>query len=310
MESSSKLLESITCPVCIDKVGVYALIECGHNLCSGCIRGIQNISRQIKCPICRVKVTKKPIIFRPLAEYLESGVASQMETFFNTLFNDNANANTNANTNANITNLFDYDGLYARPNTRIINNNNPGNAGNVNNLGQQINIEQLQLQAECEYNYNDWDISEENVMLHEIAQYTVGRTIYRLTSENFSFIKKNREAKAIVFKDTFKIIERYNPLNNRINHRRVILVLENLNIIDKIHTIERMISVKLPSYILRSEMRERNGYQNTLGVYTGLADIQHSNTGIITKQLQIGAKFVWFKNNIMGIRWHILHAAE
>jgi hypothetical protein len=175
MESSSKLLESITCPVCIDKVGVYALIECGHNLCSGCIRGIQNISRQIKCPICRVKVTKKPIIFRPLAEYLESGVASQMETFFNTLFNDNANTNANTNANANITNLFDYDGLYARSNTRIINNNNPGNAGNVNNLdnlsnlGQQINIEQLQLQAECEYNYNDWDISEENVMLHEIA---------------------------------------------------------------------------------------------------------------------------------------------
>ena len=314
------LFEIFKCPVCIDKIGVYALIECGHNLCSDCIRGINNSSAGIiKCPMCRVVVTKKPIIFQPLASHLEDGSRLAMNAWFENIFNADAyapsappSAAPSAAPAALLANVAGgaggAGGAGVRQRTLYTFNNLP-----VYNPS----LDELQLKASTEFNYDniDWFNNVEISTFQDLASFKMNPYLgFHNDEYYYTFIKSSGVSGAsgapIIFEDTFKIIEKRRTIPHQ-NHRRVILILENLNIIEKIQKVEYIMKKANPNCLLRTEINSRANYQNTLAVHSGLANLSTPlyNQNFVTMKLKIAARFGWIKEGRIGVRWHIVQTS-
>jgi hypothetical protein len=279
-------LEIFKCPVCIDKIGVYALIECGHNLCSDCIRKIHLTSNQIKCPLCRVLVTEKPIIFQPLASHLEDGVKQITENFFISIFNKTSSvANRLPHSNNHFTQPVTNDLLCIQ-------------------AFREYSCENITPLRWNEFLSDQYQIDSIYTSIHDIINFSISDVRFALNYEIISPFS-NITGTPIVFEDTFNLIERD---TRRSDHRRVYLILSNLNIINKIKTVEKLAERFFPGYSLRSELRNRNNLQNTLGVHTGISILpDHSNMHIpISIKLKIAARCVWLNGCNIGVRWHIV----
>lgn len=306
-------LEIFKCPVCFDKIGVYALTECGHNLCSDCIRGINNSSRSIKCPLCRAPITRKPVIFQPLASHLENGIIPIMDALFETMFNTTNQitspiSNFSSIINRSNNNIGDPRDRYLTNNTNYTYNTLPSF------LPYNPTLRELETQACYEFNYQNlnsyWYQNHEISIQSDIQYYKLNNFEFSFNDEHFhSFLSENSNGIIynipIIFEDTFKLYER---TSSRSNYRRVTLILENLNIINKLQAVENILRTKYPSSILRTELGARNNYQNTLAVHTGITNLPNDSNieNYITIKLKIAARFAWIKNNRMGIRWHII----
>lgn len=54
--NKNKLIDIISCPICLEKYKHPRNLKCGHPFCTTCLHMI-NINNEITCPICR-KITK------------------------------------------------------------------------------------------------------------------------------------------------------------------------------------------------------------------------------------------------------------
>ncbi|XP_021518163.1 E3 ubiquitin-protein ligase TRIM31 [Meriones unguiculatus] len=53
-----KLLEEVTCPICMDILQEPVTIDCGHNFCLQCISQVGRTSENIQCPLCKFSVSR------------------------------------------------------------------------------------------------------------------------------------------------------------------------------------------------------------------------------------------------------------
>ncbi|CAO2636278.1 E3 ubiquitin-protein ligase TRIM31 [Lemmus lemmus] len=60
---ASKLLEDVTCPICIEILQDPVTIDCGHNFCLYCINQVGKTTEILQCPLCKLPVNKNT--FRP-----------------------------------------------------------------------------------------------------------------------------------------------------------------------------------------------------------------------------------------------------
>ncbi|CAO2636276.1 E3 ubiquitin-protein ligase TRIM31 [Lemmus lemmus] len=60
---ASKLLEDVTCPICMEILQNPVTIDCGHNFCLQCIDQVGKTTEILQCPLCKLPVNKNT--FRP-----------------------------------------------------------------------------------------------------------------------------------------------------------------------------------------------------------------------------------------------------
>ncbi|CAO2636280.1 E3 ubiquitin-protein ligase TRIM31 [Lemmus lemmus] len=63
LNQTSKLLEDMTCPICMEILQDPVTIDCGHNFCLQCINQVGKTTENLQCPLCRLPVNKNT--FRP-----------------------------------------------------------------------------------------------------------------------------------------------------------------------------------------------------------------------------------------------------
>jgi hypothetical protein len=44
------------CPICLDKINIEYMTNCGHVFCTDCIHGYYDFHKDIKCPMCRAEI--------------------------------------------------------------------------------------------------------------------------------------------------------------------------------------------------------------------------------------------------------------
>lgn len=73
---ASQLQEDVTCPICMEILQDPVTIDCGHNFCLHCITQVGEISKNMKCPLCKCSVDKNN--FRP--NKLLASLAEKIQT--------------------------------------------------------------------------------------------------------------------------------------------------------------------------------------------------------------------------------------
>ena len=63
LKRASKLLEDMTCPICMEILQNPVTIDCGHNFCLQCINQVGKTKEILHCPLCQLPVNKNA--FRP-----------------------------------------------------------------------------------------------------------------------------------------------------------------------------------------------------------------------------------------------------
>nr|XP_048294286.1 E3 ubiquitin-protein ligase TRIM31-like [Myodes glareolus] len=63
LKRASKLLEDMTCPICMEILQDPVTIDCGHNFCLQCINQVGKTRENLQCPLCQLPVNKNA--FRP-----------------------------------------------------------------------------------------------------------------------------------------------------------------------------------------------------------------------------------------------------
>ncbi|KAK7802457.1 hypothetical protein U0070_011327 [Myodes glareolus] len=63
IERVNKLLEDVTCPICMEILQNPVIIDCGHNFCLQCINQVVQTKENPQCPLCQLPVNKNA--FRP-----------------------------------------------------------------------------------------------------------------------------------------------------------------------------------------------------------------------------------------------------
>ncbi|XP_075835338.1 E3 ubiquitin-protein ligase TRIM31-like [Microtus pennsylvanicus] len=58
LKRASKLLEDVTCPICIEILRNPVTIDCGHNFCLQCIDQVGKTTENLQCPLCKLPVNK------------------------------------------------------------------------------------------------------------------------------------------------------------------------------------------------------------------------------------------------------------
>ena len=297
--------ESLQCPVCLDKYGSYLLTECGHTLCDTCIIKINEQSGIIKCPLCREIVKNKPILVQVFAGTLSSDEKLRITEKFNQLFpvNQNQSIPVQNQIQHSVNNLelvenakkeFEFyyptiEGISWEGIPNIINSNQTYATDNISSLRRIVLINQkFALSGSAR---NQWFFSP--------------------------FLSS-----PIIFKDTFRIIDRdCNRVDNVSRHRRIILVMTNLQtnfvktmanrVIEEVNRAfsSQLVIPNIFQYSYYNDIINRCGFTNTLCVHSGNWNIQSTfgyNT-VYSKELVIACRGIWFNENNYGFRFHIMN---
>lgn len=278
-------IDSLTCPICLEKIATYVLSECSHSLCYNCIEGLHNHSRNIKCPTCRKVVTKSPILFQSLAYTMPENTHIRMKSLFQNWFAE----------------------VPTQP------------AQNTTNNFYIILQESAKKEYEC-YQYRNEIIQKWQYILNQInfqnsrdIQFDTISSISRVTilhhdryncnisGTSWSFIPFTQP---VIIKDRFHLIEK--PENNTIaiRHRRLIAVLTN-NQVNLIRLLANVVINQMRNSTTNQfydEINRREGYENTICIHSGLFG------EIRNQQIVIGCRGVWLNGSNYGIRFHILNA--
>ncbi|CAO2636279.1 E3 ubiquitin-protein ligase TRIM31 [Lemmus lemmus] len=76
LKQASKLLEDMTCPICMEILQDPVTIDCGHNFCLQCINQVGKTTENLQCPLCKLPVNKNT--FRP--NKLLASIAENIQT--------------------------------------------------------------------------------------------------------------------------------------------------------------------------------------------------------------------------------------
>ena len=278
-------VETLTCPICLDKIATYVLTECSHSLCYLCIESLHNHSRNIKCPTCRKVITKSPILFQSLAYTMPENTHTRMKSLFTSWFPE---------TSTNVVETFQ---------------------SSIRNFAMI-----LQESAKKEYEYphsnnDNWEYiinqinfyNSENIIFDTLSSIVRVNITNNLVHTNilgdiWTFIPF---AKPVIIKDKFQLIEK--PGNNTlpIPHRRLIAILTNnqVNII-KTLAISIISEMRLrTSNQFYDEISTREEYSNTICIHSGLYNSISLNQNIV-----IGCRGLWLNRNNYGFRFHVLNS--
>ncbi|XP_041490973.1 E3 ubiquitin-protein ligase TRIM31-like [Microtus oregoni] len=58
LQRVSKLLEDVTCPICMEILQDPVTTDCGHNFCLQCINQVGKTTENLQCPLCKLPVNK------------------------------------------------------------------------------------------------------------------------------------------------------------------------------------------------------------------------------------------------------------
>lgn len=281
-------VESLTCPICLDKIATYVLRECSHALCYACIEGLHGHSENMKCPTCRTAIIKAPILFQSLAYTMPENTSTRMKSLFESWFPEPV---------------------------RIAQAMEPVGVAQAREP-VYMNPAILQESAKKEYEYRYEIIEKWHYTLHQIKfhnsrniQFDTISSISRITILHhdtfthvaWSFIPFERP---IIIKDRFHLIEKPENVNMPIRHRRLIAVLTN-NQVNMIRTLANAVISQMTSrtvYNFYDEIGTREGRDNTICIHSGLFG------ELRDQEIVIGCRGVWINRGNYGFRFHILNA--
>lgn len=290
-------VESLTCPICLDKIATYVLRECSHALCYACIEGLHGHSENMKCPTCRTRITKAPILFQSLAYTMPENTSRRMKNLFETWFPEPVGV------------------AQAREPVQIAQAREPVQ-GTQAREPVYMNPAILQESAKKEYEYRNATIEKWHYILNQInfqnsrnIQFDTISSISRITILHhdtfthvaWSFIPFERP---IIIKDRFHLIEKRENVNMPIRHRRLIAVLTN-NQVNMIRTLANAVISQMNSrtvYNFYDEIGTREGRDNTICIHSGLFG------QLRDQEIVIGCRGIWINRGNYGFRFHILNA--
>ena len=305
-------VESLTCPICLDKIATYVLRECSHALCYVCIEGLHGHSENMKCPTCRTRITKAPILFQSLAYTMPENTSRRMKNLFESWFPEPVQI-AQAREPVGGTQAMEPVGV-AQAREPVY---------SLNYMQPDILQESAKKEYEC-YLYRNAIIEKWQYILNQInfqnsqgIQFDTISSISRVTvlhhdivtnlisGTSWSFIPFERP---VIIKDRFHLIEKHENVNMPIRHRRLIAVLTN-NQVNMIRTLcNAVISQmnRIENSRFYDEIGIREGRDNTICIHSGLFG------QLRDQEIVIGCRGVWqtrpnYGSNY-GIRFHILNA--
>jgi hypothetical protein len=283
-------VESLTCPICLDKIATYILSECSHSLCYICIESLHNHSQNIKCPTCRKVVTKAPILFQSLAYTMPENTHTRMKSLFDNWFNQPISTIQSS--------FIPYSVILQESAKKEFEDYHFPN----------ITIETWQNILNRIRNNNAENVQFDNISsIQRISLINSTSRTHSIHGEPWKFIPFTQP---IIFKDTFRLIEKSenNNLSSR-HHRRLIVVLTNsqLNLIRNMaNIIIRKITASNILYneinSLYNEINTREGYLNTICIHSGVCE----NISALENTI-IGCRGIWLNRVKYGFRFHILN---
>jgi len=326
---NSPLNDNIRCPICMDKNGIIILTNCGHNVCGDCIFRIIN-SNQHRCPNCRVNITSKPVImYAVVTNENTPEISSQINTWWTSSQSASTNLSTlsrhatHANTVQNIFNRLQNTGFGLQEGF----GSGGGQSGEYQYYQTQINnnfpsLADLCLAAKeenCQVAFLDESIEKPwriaNNLLpsaytsNQIHALNPSNTIHQLPN-GWSFTPFT-VGPFIIKYDVATLICRNQNSNNL--HRRI-LIKSGMSIdFNPIILIENEIKDTYHDKELISELKIRGNDGLTLAAHMGTCAIPREELNINADRghqvlnISIAARGVWFRNNTMGVRWHVVY---
>ena len=325
-------INDIRCPVCIERDGIIVLSNCGHNLCYECMTAIININNgnvsNCSCPTCRRKIVSKPVIMFALVNNQNTtAISGQINIWWPQNIQHNTSLSTFA-TNANQVNLLQaqmnnynfqgqstdyYHSTYSSNIQPYVTSQNIINCPSLYDLCLAAKEEYLHLAFIDESMDRPWRIANNllpsTYTSNQIFGLTPSNTVHQLQND-WSF-SPFTEGPFIIKYDSANIICRNQIINEF--HRRILIKGDSNIDLTIIMIIENEIKRLYPTKEFISELKIRGNDGLTLASHMGTCEIPRENLNISSSRihqvlnLTIASRGVWFRNNTIGVRWHVVY---
>ncbi|XP_041491095.1 E3 ubiquitin-protein ligase TRIM31-like [Microtus oregoni] len=84
LKRASKLMEDVTCPICIEILQDPVTTDCGHNFCLQCINQVGKTTENLQCPLCKLPVNKNMLrpnkLLASIAEKIQAMDPAEFQT--------------------------------------------------------------------------------------------------------------------------------------------------------------------------------------------------------------------------------------
>ena len=282
------------CPVCFSSdSGAYIFTECGHSTCPNCIIRMHDISQHLKCPMCRVAITRAPVIVQAFAASMPDGLVRTMTQHFATWFSRPTDY-TNSTSSYTTANSAEYVSMLhgssvSVQDTQIISSHleqenvlisaaaqewdiiTTGEDFNINN-----NITSLTLLNRAHNLPNNWTFTPFTEMYTLDTNYTLNRQI--------------------------QFAERWNP-NQRKRFRRVVIYLDDNRITHTIRNLEQHVFSMFNTLVPFSEIGVRNN-RNSVCAYSLSSDFNEPLLNTSTN-IRLTCRGTWTHDGRVGCRWFV-----
>jgi len=259
---------------------------------------MHDVSQSLKCPMCRVAITRAPVIVQAFASNMPDGLVRTMNQNFTSWFTSSSSASSPSSTN--------FTSSYIPANSAEYASMLHGSGASVQDT-QIVSSHLQQENALISAAAQEWDIittGEDFNLSNNITSLTLLNRGHNLPN-NWTFIPFTEMYTLdtnYTLNRQIHFAERWNP-NQRKRFRRVVIYLDDNRITNTIRNLEQHVFSMFSTLVSFSEIGIRNN-RHSICAYSLSSDFNEPLLNTSTN-ITLTCRGAWTHDGRIGCRWFV-----